>query len=236
MRCKEVESLPVVLMQNAGKSYGKGAGTVHALKQISATIHPGEFIALCGPSGSGKSTLLNIMGGIDNPTEGHVYLLGQDLAALNDQETAKLRADSIGFVFQFFNLLPVLSVFDNVYYPLMLNGYSRRLARDQVMDIIEKVGLIKHYRRQPGELSGGQQQRVAIARALVKRPALVVADEPTGNLDTHTGHEIVELLLDMNRQLETTFVISTHSLQLRDMAKRVIEIEDGTLKNDQIIA
>lgn len=236
MNIMPAEPLPIVSMQDAGKSYGKGSGAVHALQGINSEIRRGEFIALCGPSGSGKSTLLNLMAGIDNPTAGHVYLLGQDLASLNDRQTAKLRADSIGFVFQFFNLLPVLSVFDNVYYPLMLNGYSRRLAHDRVMEIIESVGLGKHYRRQPGELSGGQQQRVAIARALVKRPALVVADEPTGNLDTRTGHEIIELLLEMNRQLETTFVISTHSLQLRDMAKRVIEIEDGKLKNDFISA
>ncbi|WP_114191692.1 ABC transporter ATP-binding protein [Edaphovirga cremea] len=230
------QRLPIVSLQQAGKSYGKGDSAVHALKDVSTEIWHGEFIALCGPSGSGKSTLLNLIAGIDHPTSGHVYLLGQDLNALSDRQTAALRAESIGFVFQFFNLLPVLSVFDNVYYPLMLNGYSRKLAQDRVMDIINKVGLGKHYRRQPGELSGGQQQRVAIARALVKHPALVVADEPTGNLDTQTGREIVELLLSMNQQLKTTFVISTHSLQLRDMAKRVIEIEDGGLKNDFIIA
>lgn len=230
------QRLPIVSLQQAGKSYGKGDSAVHALKDVSTEIWHGEFIALCGPSGSGKSTLLNLIAGIDHPTSGHVYLLGQDLNALSDRQTAALRAESIGFVFQFFNLLPVLSVFDNVYYPLMLNGYSRKLAQDRVMDIIDKVGLSKHYRRQPGELSGGQQQRVAIARALVKHPALVVADEPTGNLDTQTGREIVELLLTMNQQLKTTFVISTHSLQLRDMAKRVIEIEDGGLKNDFIIA
>lgn len=226
------QRMPLVSLQNAGKSYGKGAGAVHALQGITSDIRHGEFIALCGPSGSGKSTLLNLMAGIDHPTSGHVYLLGQDLATLNDKQTARLRADSIGFVFQFFNLLPVLSVFDNVYYPLMLNGHSRSVAKEQVMAIIEKVGLGKHYKRQPGELSGGQQQRVAIARALVKEPALVVADEPTGNLDTRTGHEIIELLLSMNQHLETTFIISTHSSQLRDVAGRVIEIEDGKLKHD----
>ncbi len=231
-RIKPAEPLPIVAMRNAGKSYGKGAGVVHALRGVSTTIKPGEFVALCGPSGSGKSTLLNLMGGIDYPTEGDVFLMGQSLAALNDAQTATLRANAIGFVFQFFNLLPVLSVFDNVYYPLMLNGYSRKVARDQVMEIIEKVGLSNHYRRQPGELSGGQQQRVAIARALVKRPALIVADEPTGNLDSQTGQEIIELLLTMNDEFRTTFVISTHSLQLRKMAKRVLDIEDGRLIND----
>lgn len=226
------QPLPVVSMQQAGKRFGKGPGAIVALGSITSEIHDGEFIALCGPSGSGKSTLLNLMGGIDYPTSGHVYLLGNDLSTLNDQQAACLRADAIGFVFQFFNLLPVLSVFDNVYYPLMLNGFSRRVAQDQVMDMIEKVGLVDHYRRQPGELSGGQQQRVAIARALVKRPRLIVADEPTGNLDTRTGQEIVDLLLTMNQELKTTFVISTHSLKLRDQARRVLEIKDGELKND----
>lgn len=226
------QPLPVAYLQQASKSFGRGAGTITALNAITTQINDGEFVALCGPSGSGKSTLLNLMAGIDFPTGGHVFLMGQDLETLNDKQTARLRADHIGFVFQFFNLLPVLSVFDNVYYPLMLNGFSRRVAHEQVMDMLEKVGLSNHYKRPPGELSGGQQQRVAIARALVKSPRLVVADEPTGNLDTRTGHEIVDLLLTMNQELKTTFVISTHSLQLRDRARRVLEIEDGELKND----
>ncbi|MEY0030361.1 ABC transporter ATP-binding protein [Providencia rettgeri] len=229
---QSAQSLPVAYLQQASKSFGKGAGTITALNSITTQINDGEFVALCGPSGSGKSTLLNLMAGIDFPTGGNVFLMGQDLEKLNDKQTARLRANHIGFVFQFFNLLPVLSVFDNVYYPLMLNGFSRRVAHEQVMDMLEKVGLSNHYKRPPGELSGGQQQRVAIARALVKSPRLVVADEPTGNLDTRTGHEIVDLLLTMNQELKTTFVISTHSLQLRDRAKRVLEIEDGELKND----
>ncbi|EPG7686946.1 MULTISPECIES: ABC transporter ATP-binding protein [Providencia] len=229
---QSAQSLPVAYLQQASKSFGKGAGTITALNSITTQINDGEFVALCGPSGSGKSTLLNLMAGIDFPTGGNVFLMGQHLEKLNDKQTARLRANHIGFVFQFFNLLPVLSVFDNVYYPLMLNGFSRRVAHEQVMDMLEKVGLSNHYKRPPGELSGGQQQRVAIARALVKSPRLVVADEPTGNLDTRTGHEIVDLLLTMNQELKTTFVISTHSLQLRDRAKRVLEIEDGELKND----
>ncbi|WP_421667145.1 ABC transporter ATP-binding protein [Providencia rettgeri] len=229
---QSAQSLPVAYLQQASKSFGKEAGTITALNSITTQINDGEFVALCGPSGSGKSTLLNLMAGIDFPTGGNVFLMGQHLEKLNDKQTARLRANHIGFVFQFFNLLPVLSVFDNVYYPLMLNGFSRRVAHEQVMDMLEKVGLSNHYKRPPGELSGGQQQRVAIARALVKSPRLVVADEPTGNLDTRTGHEIVDLLLTMNQELKTTFVISTHSLQLRDRAKRVLEIEDGELKND----
>ena len=224
--------LPLVSLQQAGKCYGKGAGQVQALQEVTADIWPGEFIALCGPSGSGKSTLLNLAGGIDYPTSGEVWLMGRNLRLLSDAESARLRAQSVGFIFQFFNLLPVLSVYDNVYYPLMLNGCSRKLAHEQGMTMIEKVGLTDHYRRPPGELSGGQQQRVAIARALVKCPALVVADEPTGNLDMRTGQEIIELLLEINAQSDTTFVISTHSPQLRASARRILEIEDGKLKDD----
>ncbi|WP_034917052.1 MULTISPECIES: ABC transporter ATP-binding protein [Erwinia] len=232
MNTQSARPLPLAILNQASKSYGDPANPVHALHAITTEIHDGEFIALCGPSGSGKSTLLNLLAGIDEPTHGEVYLLGNDLAQLNDGQMAKLRADAIGFVFQFFNLLPVLSVFDNVYYPLMLNGFRRNDAREQVMHIIEKVGLLDHYRRPPGELSGGQQQRVAIARALVKKPRLVVADEPTGNLDTRTGEEIIDLLLAMNHELKTTFIISTHSPLLRDRARRVLQIEDGRIKDD----
>jgi len=236
MNTQPLQTLPLAFMQQASKSYGDPANPVHALRDITTEIHDGEFIALCGPSGSGKSTLLNLLAGIDEPVSGQVFLMGNDLAKLNDRQMARLRADAIGFVFQFFNLLPVLSVFDNVYYPLMLNGFRRHEARESVMHIIEKVGLIDHYKRQPGELSGGQQQRVAIARALVKNPRLVVADEPTGNLDTRTGEEIIDLLLAMNQELTTTFIISTHSPILRDRAKRVLLIEDGRIKDDFINA
>lgn len=235
MNIKNIQQLPIVHIDNASKVYGSGPGAVHAMHNVSCSIYSGEYIALCGPSGSGKSTLLNLMVGIDTPTTGSVHLLTQDLSLLNDKKISALRAQSVGFIFQFFNLLPVLTVFDNVYYPLMLSGYSRAVAREQVMEIINKVGLIKHYMRRPGELSGGQQQRVAIARALVKNPALVVADEPTGNLDTKTGQEINELLLHMNAEFKTTFVISTHSTMMRDTAQRVIEIEDGSIINDRLL-
>ncbi len=235
MNIKNIQELPVIHINNASKIYGSGYSTVHAMRNVSCSINAGEYVALCGPSGSGKSTLLNLMVGIDTPTTGNIHLLAQDLSLLNDKEISILRANSVGFIFQFFNLLPVLTVFDNVYYPLMLNGYSRSMAKDRVMDIIDKVGLTKHYMRRPGELSGGQQQRVAIARALVKNPALVVADEPTGNLDTKTGYEISELLLNMNAVLKTTFVISTHSMMMRDTAQRVIDIEDGSIIDDRIL-
>lgn len=204
-----------------------------AIDTINLEIERGEFIVLCGPSGSGKSTLLNLAGGIEKATHGDIFFAGRNISALNDHQMTKLRADYTGIIFQFFNLLPVLTVFDNIYYPLMLNGVSRRQAKEQVMDVIEQVGLLRYYQRIPGQLSGGQQQRVAIARALVKRPALVIADEPTGNLDSVTGQSITELLSGINQRLKTTFIISTHSTALRRQASRVIDIQDGKIKNDQ---
>lgn len=224
--------LPIVQLRQVEKRYGKGEGSVYALKSIDLVVERGEFAALCGQSGSGKSTLLNLIGGIDKPSAGNVHFLGQNLAELNDRELAHLRAQEIGFIFQFFNLLPVLSVFDNVYYPLMLNGYKKEQARRQVMQALERVGLEKHAMRPPVELSGGQQQRVAIARALVKKPALVIADEPTGNLDSETGRSVLELMQEINRENGTTFIISTHADSVRDVASRVIRIADGRLQHD----
>ncbi|MBC9251891.1 ABC transporter [Pseudomonas alcaligenes] len=223
--------LPVVRLGRVEKRYGKGEGGVQALQAIDLQIERGDFAALVGQSGSGKSTLLNLIGGIDRPSAGSVHFLGHNLAELNDRELAALRAREIGFIFQFFNLLPVLSVFDNVYYPLMLNGYPKEQARRQVMQALERVGLEKHYLRRPVELSGGQQQRVAIARALVKKPALVIADEPTGNLDSETGRSVLELMQEINRENGTTFIISTHADAVRDVASRVIRIADGRLQD-----
>ena len=224
--------LPIVRLGQVEKRYGKGESSVLALQSIDLQVERGEFAALCGQSGSGKSTLLNLIGGIDKPTAGSVHFLGQNLAQLDDRELARLRAQDIGFIFQFFNLLPVLSVFDNVYYPLMLNGYKKEQARRQVMQALDRVGLAKHALRRPVELSGGQQQRVAIARALVKKPALVIADEPTGNLDSGTGRSVLELMQEINRENGTTFIISTHADSVRDVASRVIRIADGRLQHD----
>ncbi|WP_220494275.1 ABC transporter ATP-binding protein [Aquipseudomonas guryensis] len=231
MQIVNATQLPIVRLGQVEKRYGKGEGSVHALQAIDLVVERGEFAALVGQSGSGKSTLLNLIGGIDKPSGGRVHFLGQDLAELNDRELAQLRAQEIGFIFQFFNLLPVLSVFDNVYYPLMLNGYKKEQARRQVMQALERVGLEKHAMRPPTELSGGQQQRVAIARALVKKPALVIADEPTGNLDSETGRSVLELMQEINRENGTTFIISTHADSVRDVASRVIRIADGKLQH-----
>ena len=228
----KASQLPIVRLSQVEKRYGKGEGSVQALRSIDLQVERGDFVALVGQSGSGKSTLLNLIGGIDQPSSGAVHFLGQDLADLGDRDLAQLRAREIGFIFQFFNLLPVLSVFDNVYYPLMLNGYRKDQARRQVLQALERVGLQQHALRRPVELSGGQQQRVAIARALVKKPALVIADEPTGNLDSETGRSVLELMQEINRENGTTFIISTHSDAVRDVAGRVVRIADGSIRHD----
>lgn len=225
------QALPLVRLNGVEKRYGKGRGSVLALRRIDLQIWPGEFVALCGQSGSGKSTLLNLIGGIDRPSSGEVYLAEENLSGLSEDRLARLRSQEIGFIFQFFNLLPVLSVFDNVWYPLMLNGYKKHQARQQVLQALERVGLADHCMRLPAELSGGQQQRVAIARALVKRPSLVIADEPTGNLDSETGRSVLELMQQINRENGTTFIISTHADSVRDVASRVIRIVDGGLSD-----
>lgn len=228
-----VKELPAIFLSNISKSYGSGENKVEALKNISLEIAKGEFLALCGPSGSGKSTLLNILSGIDRPTQGTVMFLNK---VLNDQpevSLAEIRSRHLGFIFQFFNLLPVLSAFDNVFYPLVLNGhFGQKEAKERTLYFLDSVGLTAQAKRKPGQLSGGQQQRVAIARALAHGPKVVVADEPTGNLDIATGESILELLMKINQQTSTTFIISTHSTQLKDRAQRVIEIKDGELACD----
>jgi putative ABC transport system ATP-binding protein len=228
-----IKELPAIYLNGIGKSYGSGENRVEALKNINLEIASGDFLALCGPSGSGKSTLLNILSGIDKPTTGTVMFLNQVLNELNEQQLAQIRSRELGFIFQFFNLMPVLNALDNVRYPLILNGhFSRKEAKMHAMHYLNLVGLGDLAERKPGELSGGQQQRVAIARALAHEPKIVVADEPTGNLDIATGESILDLLLDINAQTATTFIISTHSIQLKERAGRVINIRDGELVYD----
>jgi len=231
-----IKEIPVLSLNNIYKIYGEGEGKVDALKNISLDIHKGEFIALCGPSGSGKSTLLNILSGIDKPSIGTVLFLNKLLNTLSENQLSTIRGKHLGFIFQFFNLIPVLNVFDNVYFPLVLNGHmSKRQAEKRARHYINSVGLASFSHRKPGQLSGGQQQRVAIARALAHEPQIVIADEPTGNLDLGTGEAILDLLLKINRETQTTFIISTHSSQLRSRAERVIEIKDGALVHDSTI-
>lgn len=224
--------LPVVRLAGVQKSYRVGKIPFLALKDINLEIERGEFVALCGPSGSGKSTLLNLVGGIDLPSSGCVHFLGQELSSMEDAALSMLRAKEIGFIFQFFNLLPVMSAFDNVFYPLMLLGQARSQAKHNVFAMLERVGLKDHWQKRPAELSGGQQQRVAIARALVKKPTLIVADEPTGNLDSETGSSILELMKEINAENGTTLLVSTHSESVKNCASRVVALKDGSVIYD----
>jgi len=225
--------VPVVNLTGIGKTYQTGRVVFPALKDIDLEIGHGEFVALCGPSGSGKSTLLNLVGAIDRPTAGQVYFKGQDLSTLDDTALSRLRAHEIGFIFQFFNLLPVMSTFDNVFYPLMLLGQTKSQVKHDIFAILDRVGLAAHWKKRPAELSGGQQQRVAIARALVKNPSLVIADEPTGNLDSDTGQSILELMQHINAEHGTTLLISTHSDAVKACASRVVELKDGSIVHDR---
>ncbi|MBI2203855.1 MAG: ABC transporter ATP-binding protein [Candidatus Rokubacteria bacterium] len=215
-------------VKDVSKTYRLGTVTVTALAGVSLAVERGEFLAVAGPSGSGKTTLLNLLGCLDRPTSGEIVIDGELASAMSPSRRAELRAGKLGFVFQTFNLLPVLTAWENVEYPLLL-GRRRADVADRVRAALADVGLGDRARHRPSELSGGQQQRVAIARALVTDPALVLADEPTANLDSRTGQEIVDLMRRLNRERHTTFVFSTHDPRIMKAADRVVEISDGRL-------
>jgi len=217
-----------VVVKDVTKTYRLGTLTVTALAGVSLTVRTGEFLAVAGPSGSGKTTLLNLIGCLDTPTSGEIAIDGEPVSALSPGRRADLRASKLGFVFQTFNLIPVLTAYENVEYPLLIHRRGGNVAT-RVRAALEQVGLGDRATHRPPELSGGQQQRVAIARALVGEPALVLADEPTANLDSHTGHDIIELMRRLNREHGTTFVFSTHDPRIMQAADRVLEISDGRL-------
>jgi putative ABC transport system ATP-binding protein len=212
------------------RDFQLGEQTVHALHDITLAVEPGVFLAISGPSGSGKTTLLNLIGCIDKPTSGKIYINEQDVSSRTANELADLRSRSIGFIFQTFNLLPVLSAAENVEYPLLrrsdVSPEDRKRRVDYFLDI---VGLSKYANNRPNQLSGGQRQRVAIARALAVKPAIVLADEPTANLDKATGREILKLMKQINRHLKTTFIFSTHDQKVIDHADRLVQMEDGSI-------
>lgn len=222
-------SEPMIQVQDVHKTYRLGQRQVKALRGVDLELHEGGFVAIAGPSGSGKSTLLNLIGCLDVPTTGRVILLNQDIARLTDSAQSALRNRFIGFVFQSFNLVPVLSAYENVEYPLVLLGLPRAERQSRVERILDEVGLREHATHRPDYLSGGQRQRVAIARALVTQPRLVLADEPTANLDSHTGKEILDLMQRLNREHHTTFIFSTHDPRVVAHAERVYRLEDGRL-------
>ncbi|MCK9261952.1 MAG: ABC transporter ATP-binding protein [Azoarcus sp.] len=222
--------MPLVRVENVSKHYRLGEQDVQALSDISLAIEPGVFLAIAGPSGSGKSTLLNIIGCIDTPSTGKVIINGQDVSGQTPDQLADVRARTLGFIFQTFNLLPVLSAEENVEYPLLqLPELSKAERQERVKHYLAMVGLTKYAGHRPNQLSGGQRQRVAIARALATHSKMVLADEPTANLDSKTGASILKLMKDINRKYGTTFVFSTHDRKVMNMADRLVRIADGQI-------
>jgi len=221
--------MPVISFDAVTKVYPLPAGDVVALAGIDLAIEEGEFVLIMGPSGSGKSTLLNVMGSLDVPTSGEVTIAGKRISRMDDDELTLMRRDHIGFIFQQFNLIPLLSVVENVEYPLILKG-RRDVSRERAEEVLAAVGITEsHFTHKPGELSGGQQQRVAIARALINDPDFLLCDEPTGNLDSKTGTAIMELLGRMNREKSKTVIIVTHDPRMTEYADRTIRLVDGRL-------
>jgi putative ABC transport system ATP-binding protein len=223
---------PVIELREAQRYYETPAGVVRALDGVSFAIEPGEFTVLAGPSGSGKSTLLNLVGALDQPTGGSVYVAGVDLASLKKTTLADLRRDKVGFVFQSYNLIPVLSAIENVEYVMLLQGVPTAERRARAEAILAEVGLEGMGNRRPDALSGGQQQRVAVARAMVSQPALVLADEPTANLDSQSSAALMDLMADLNERHGTTFICSTHDPALMARARRIIRLRDGRVESD----
>ena len=221
--------MSIVSARQVSKEYKLGKTFVKAVQQVNLEVEKGEFVSICGPSGSGKTTFFNIIGCLDRPTEGSVQIMGQEVSALSDAQLSELRNRSIGFIFQTFNLMPVLTAYENVEYPLWILGEKKKERHKMVLKMLEEVGLLDHKDHRPDELSGGQRQRVAVARALVTMPALVLADEPTANLDSETGTAILELMRKMNEEFSTTFIFSTHDPQIMRYAQKIYRIKDGRI-------
>jgi len=224
--------MSIIRFVDVEKHYRLGKTTVVALNKINLEIRKGEFVAVVGPSGSGKTTLLNLMGCIDSPSAGQIFIDNKEVSGLSERQATRIRLNTIGFTFQSFNLIPVLSVFENVELPLLLQRKPKAERRKKVERILERVGLSKFASHKPDELSGGQRQRVAIARALIAEPSIVIADEPTANLDSQTGESIMQMMLNLNREIGTTFVISTHDPMVMKYARRSITIKDGRLADE----
>lgn len=223
----------IVELENVRKAYRMGKVIVPALRGVSFEVREGEFLAVLGPSGSGKSTLLHLIGCLDRPDEGKIIIDGSDVLNLSDEELAELRLRKIGFVFQFFNLLPRLTAMRNVELPLLIAGVSDREARERAMEMLRLVGLEARVSHRPTELSGGEQQRVAIARALINNPKIVLADEPTGNLDTKSGWEIVQLMKRLNEEKGQTFIVVTHDPHIAETADRILYLRDGQIEGEK---
>jgi putative ABC transport system ATP-binding protein len=222
-------NMEVAKIENVTRIYKSGTVETYALRGVNLIIENGEFTALVGPSGSGKTTLLQLIGCLDQPTNGHVYINGKDVSRLNRNQRADMRRGTIGFIFQFFALIPTLTAYENIEMPLLLNGHSAGERRQRVTQLLESVGLADRARNRPDQLSGGQQQRVAIARALASNPSLILADEPTANLDTENGKQVMETMLRLNQETGVTFVFATHDPRVIQYARRVITLRDGLI-------
>lgn len=232
----DVDIEPIIELRHVSKAYHKGQADIHPLDDLSLVIERGDFVALMGPSGSGKTTLLNLLGGLDTPTSGEVIVCGQDLTRLSSRELARWRCDHVTYIFQAYNLLPVLTAYQNVELPLTLLPLSRRERREHTVRALEIVGLADRMHHRPDELSGGQEQRVAIARALASDPEILLADEPTGDLDAHSAQEIMALLVALNRDFGKTIILVTHDPKVAGMAHRQLHLEKGVLARDVELA
>lgn len=228
-----MEVMELLKVEHLSKVYGKGENEVKALDDVSFYIQPGEFVAIIGPSGSGKSTLLHILGGVDRPTSGKVYLDGRDIYSQNEEQLAIFRHREVGLIYQFYNLIPVLDVEENIILPVLMD--EREVNKERLEELLGILQLHKRRRHLPNQLSGGQQQRVSIGRALMNAPALVLADEPTGNLDSRNSQEIIELLKLSNQKYGQTLVVITHDENIALQADRIIAIEDGRIARDEVI-
>ena len=225
--------MEILRVEHLSKIYGKGENEIRALDDVSFSVEKGQFVAIIGPSGSGKSTLLHILGGVDRPTSGKVFLEGQDVFQQNEDQLAIFCRRQVGLIYQFYNLIPVLNVTENITLPVLMDG--RKVNRERLNDLLETLNLKDRKKHLPNQLSGGQQQRVSIGRALMNSPALVLADEPTGNLDSKNSQEIVGLLRLSNRQYGQTLIVITHDESIALQADRIITIEDGKITQDEVI-
>ena len=225
--------MEILRVEHLSKIYGKGENEVRALDDVSFSVEKGQFVAIIGPSGSGKSTLLHILGGVDRPTAGKVFLEGQDVFAQNEDQLAIFRRRQVGLIYQFYNLIPVLNVTENITLPVLMDG--RKVNQDRLNELLTTLNLHGRETHLPNQLSGGQQQRVSIGRALMNSPAVVLADEPTGNLDSKNSQEIVELLKLSNKQYGQTLIVITHDESIALQADRIITIEDGRITKDEVI-
>ena len=227
------ENTPAVRTSEVWKVFEQEAEKVKAVQGVSMKIERGELTALAGPSGSGKTTLLNLIGGLTRPTSGRVWVAGHDLTEMSNIELARLRLEHVGFVFQAYNLLPVLTAMENAEFPLLLQGVEEEERRERVRALFKRTGLNGLEDRRPGKLSGGQQQRVAVVRAVVGKPALVLADEPTANLDSHASEALLDMMAELNQELSTTFVFATHDAMVMERSRRLVRLIDGAIASDE---